>query len=127
MRFLKVLTGMALASALAVASLPAAAMPFDGLGAATGGPAAAIQDVQYVYGGHNYCFYPAGWRGPGWYWCGYAFRRGFGWGGGAGWHGWRGGGGGFRGGPGFRGGFHGGRGGGFHGGGHGGGGHGGHR
>jgi hypothetical protein len=68
--------------------------------------------VQYFLGGRQYCFYPGGWHGPGWYWCGYAYRRGFGWGGGAGWHGWRGGG--FHGG-----GFHGGPGGGSHGGGHG--------
>ncbi len=76
--------------------------------------------VQYFLGGRQYCFYPGGWHGPGWYWCGYAYRRGFGWGGGAGWHGWRGGG--FHGGPGggFHGGGHGGPGGDFHGGGHGG-------
>ena len=29
-----------------------------------------------------------GWNGPGWYWCGYAWRRGYGWGGGYGYHGW---------------------------------------
>lgn len=42
----------------------------------------------YVWGGHNYCWYGEGWRGPGWYWCGYRLRRGYGWGGGYGWHGW---------------------------------------
>jgi hypothetical protein len=41
----------------------------------------------YFWGGHNYCWYN-GWRGPGWYWCGYGARRGFGWGGGYGWRGW---------------------------------------
>lgn len=46
------------------------------------------QDVQYFYGGRRYCFYPDGWRGPGYYWCGYAWRRGFGWGGPMGWRGW---------------------------------------
>ncbi len=82
----------------------------------TGDGAAMLQPVQfYVWGGRHYCWYYDGWHGPGWYWCGFRFRRGFGWGGGWGWHGWAGG----------RGvGFHGG-GGGFHGGGHGGGGHGG--
>jgi hypothetical protein len=40
------------------------------------------------WGGRRYCWYFDGWRGPGWYQCGYRFRRGFGWGGGAGWHGW---------------------------------------
>src|ERR1700756_5374484 len=47
-----------------------------------------IEKTQYFFGGRQYCWYPAGWHGPGWYWCGYAFRRGFGWGGGFGWHGW---------------------------------------
>jgi hypothetical protein len=47
------------------------------------------EDVQYFYGGRNYCWYPYGWNGPGWYWCGYAYRRGFGWGGGEGFRGWR--------------------------------------
>jgi len=79
-----------------------------------------LQQVQYIYGGRNYCWYNNGWRGPGYYWCGYAMRRGFGWGGGPGWRGWGGG----R--PGFGGPGRGPRGG-FHGGGRGGGGHGGHR
>jgi len=51
-----------------------------------------VENAQYIYGGRRYCWYLNGWRGPGWYWCGYAFRRGLGWGGGAGWHGWSGGG-----------------------------------
>ena len=42
----------------------------------------------YMFGGHRYCWYDAGWHGGGWYWCGYAERRGLGWGGGEGWHGW---------------------------------------
>jgi hypothetical protein len=94
----------------------------------------ALERIQFLYSGRNYCWYWDGWRGPGWYWCGYAFRRGFGWGGGEGWHGWAHGG---RVGHGHAfagagmmhgGGMHGGgmHGGGFHGGGgHGGGGHGG--
>jgi hypothetical protein len=104
---------------------------------------AAIEKTQYAWGGQNYCWYPGGWHGPGWYWCGYAWRRGFGWGGGYGWHGWHGGwggggwhGGGWHGGGWHGGGWHGGgggwhgggfHGGGFHGGGFHGGGHGGHR
>ena len=51
-----------------------------------------VEKAQFVYGGRQYCWYENGWRGPGFYWCGYAYRTGFGWGGGAGWHGWRGGG-----------------------------------
>lgn len=104
------------------------------------GSLAAIEKTQFFWGGQNYCWYPTGWHGPGYYWCGYAWRRGLGWGGPVGWHGWRwhswhgggwhgghgdwhGGHGGFHGG--MRGGMHGGmRGGGMHGG-HGG--HGGHR
>ena len=68
-----------------------------------------LEKAQWFYGGYNYCWYVDGWRGPGFYWCGYAWRRGYGWGGGYGWRGWGGGyangfrGGGFRGG-GFRGG-----------------------
>src|SRR5579883_26816 len=50
---------------------------------------ASIEDAQFFFGGRNYCWYDRGWRGPGWYRCGYEFRRGFGWGGGLGWRGWR--------------------------------------
>ena len=90
-----------------------------------------VERVQYIWLGHNYCWYGDAWNGPGWYWCGYAFNRGYGWGGGYGWHHWHGGyrgayRGGYRGGyhGGYSGGYHGGRGGGGHGGGgHGGGGH----
>ena len=42
----------------------------------------------YVYLGRTYCWYDSGWNGPGWYWCGYAWRQGLGWGGAYGWHGW---------------------------------------
>jgi hypothetical protein len=45
----------------------------------------------YVFGGQNYCWYDSGWQGPGYYWCGYAWRRGYGWGGAFGWNGWGGG------------------------------------
>jgi hypothetical protein len=51
------------------------------------GTAAAIAGAPFAWGGHNYCWYE-GWNGPGWYWCGYGARRGYGWGGGEGWHGW---------------------------------------
>ena len=82
-----------LAVALSLAGLaslgaPAQALPRDPL---TGLATSPIEDVQlYVYGGRRYCFYPDGWRGPGYYWCGYAWRRGFGWGGPMGWRGWGG-------------------------------------
>lgn len=48
-----------------------------------------IETVQYIYEGRRHCWYPRGWHGPGWYWCGYALREGRGWGGGEGWQGWR--------------------------------------
>jgi hypothetical protein len=42
----------------------------------------------YVHEGRRYCFYFNGWHGPGWYRCGFAFRRGLGWGGSYGWNDW---------------------------------------
>lgn len=63
-----------------------------------GTAAPKLETVQYFWGGRRYCWYPGGWHGPGWYWCGYAWRRGWGWGGGPGWHGWA-----YRGGPGWHG------------------------
>ena len=48
-----------------------------------------VEKAQFVWGGRRYCWYNSAWRGPGWYQCGFASRRGFGWGGPAGWHGWR--------------------------------------
>jgi hypothetical protein len=54
------------------------------------GAPAPVQDVQFLFGGRNYCWYPVGWHGAGYYWCGYANRRGIGWGGPVGWHGWSG-------------------------------------
>jgi hypothetical protein len=65
------------------------ALPFDRFTAAA--VPSDIEQVQFFYGGRNYCWYDDAWRGPGFYWCGYAWRRGFGWGGGAGWRGWHGG------------------------------------
>ncbi|MEJ0049983.1 MAG: hypothetical protein WDN02_01995 [Methylovirgula sp.] len=89
-------------------------------------PERNIELAQFLFGGHNYCWYDSAWSGPGWYWCGYGQRRGLGFGGGAGFHGWSRGGG--HGGYGGHGG-HGMHGGGMHGGNRGGhgGGHGGHK
>jgi hypothetical protein len=85
MRNLKV--AMALAGAIGGLSGAAQAAPVAGVGnaAATLG---VVEQAQYVYGGHRHCWYRAGWHGPGWYQCGYANRRGYGWGGVAGWNGW---------------------------------------
>jgi hypothetical protein len=49
------------------------------------------QAQPFVFEGHSYCWSDDGWRGPGWYRCGYEFRRGLGWGGPRGWRGWGGG------------------------------------
>jgi hypothetical protein len=80
-----------------------------------------IQQAQFYFGGRRYCWYDSAWRGPGFYWCGYAWRRGYGWGGGYGWRGWHAGrryGRGYRYGHGYRGGHVTAHGGHFHGGGH---------
>jgi len=42
----------------------------------------------FVYKGHKQCWYDQGWKGPGWYWCGYQSRDGKGWGGPEGFQGW---------------------------------------
>src|SRR5215475_11243199 len=47
------------------------------------------EDVQFMWRGHRYCWYNTGWRGGGWYRCGFRWRRGLGWGGPVGWHGWK--------------------------------------
>ena len=41
----------------------------------------SIKQAQFIFGGRKYCFYLDGWHRPGFYWCGYAYRRGLGWGG----------------------------------------------
>ena len=62
----------------------------DGIASANVGGAriAQVENAQFLFGGQNFCWYDAGWQGPGWYWCGYAERTGLGWGGGEGFHGW---------------------------------------
>jgi hypothetical protein len=77
------------AASLALSLGPATAWPNAGLSA---NPAMNdVQQAQFFYGDREYCWYDNGWHGPGFYWCGYALRRGYGWGGGYGWHGWHGG------------------------------------
>ncbi|QXX75766.1 hypothetical protein [Methylovirgula sp. HY1] len=77
---------LALAAMLGASGAARAQEPLDALGAAVGTAVGVAGG--YAFGGHNYCWYPGGWRGPGWYWCGYGARRGYGWGGGEGFHGW---------------------------------------
>ncbi len=86
MRFkISMIMGTAVVAGLLAAAGPAQAQ--NPLGEALG-TAAGIAEAPFMWGGRNYCWYPDGWHGPGWYWCGYAFRRGYGWGGGEGWHHW---------------------------------------
>jgi hypothetical protein len=82
---LALVLGAALAGGIAST---AQAMPVTPLGAEVGN-ADLLQNVQFFFGGQEYCWYWDGWRGPGWYWCGYEWRSGFGWGGPSGWHRWR--------------------------------------
>jgi hypothetical protein len=56
---------------------------------AAGAGLGLIEDVQYFFGGYDYCWFPDGWRGPGWYVCDYGpWVSGSWWGGPLGWHGW---------------------------------------
>ena len=61
---------------------------FVGTAAGVIAGAAVAGDPGYFYGGRQYCWYDDAWQGPGYYWCGYAWRRGYGWGGPSGWRGW---------------------------------------
>jgi len=45
-------------------------------------------EIHHSWNGRTYCWSESGWKGAGWYRCGFAARRGLGWGGPAGWHGW---------------------------------------
>src|SRR5262245_54489481 len=62
--------------------------------AAPGAPRAIATDfalaepAQFIHRGKPYCWYPYGWAGAGWYWCGYGTYAGVGWGGSYGWNGW---------------------------------------
>ena len=90
------LLGVAAATALFSASATvgvAKAEPAPQLifGVDRAGDMPSLDRVQFIFGGHNFCWYDSGWSGPGFYWCGYATRRGYGWGGGSGWNGWQGG------------------------------------
>jgi hypothetical protein len=83
-----------LAAAFAVGSLLSIAGNANATILATGVSAAVepftfVDQVQFVYGGRRHCWYPEGWHGPGWYWCGYHHRRGYGWGGEEGYRGWK--------------------------------------
>jgi hypothetical protein len=55
---------------------------------ATANRLSPIERTQFSYEGREYCWSDNGWNGPGWYWCGYESRQGFGYGGPEGWHDW---------------------------------------
>ena len=52
------------------------AMPLSGSLGDAADRLSAVEKTQFVYLGRNYCWYPDGWHGPGFYWCGYAYRTG---------------------------------------------------
>ena len=93
MRNLKM--AVALAGAIGIGTLlgtfvsgAAQAAPISGALTDAAGMLNIVEQAQYVYGGRRHCWYNNGWQGPGWYRCGYANRRGYGWGGPRGWNGW---------------------------------------
>ena len=82
------LTGLALAVATGFALPLAGSAEAAMSGALPSTQVLPVENAQFFYLGHNFCWYDGGWQGPGWYWCGYAWNNGYGWGGGDGWHGW---------------------------------------
>lgn len=85
----KILLMLTATTALAAAT-QAQAMPLGGNGLNTAiDSVATVDKAAFVYEGSRYCFYFNGWHGAGWYRCGFAFRRGLGWGGEYGWNSWR--------------------------------------
>ena len=84
-----ILRSVGVSAAFVVASFmsgQAGAMPVGGKAALE--QIGIVEQVQYSYGGKDYCWYDDGWNGPGWYVCGQYTVRGVGWGGGSGWQGW---------------------------------------
>jgi hypothetical protein len=82
-----IILSVALLTAVPIAVAQAGVISPQGVGAALE-QNAVVDHVQYRWAGREYCWYPSGWHGPGFYWCGYRLRVGHGWGGPAGWHGW---------------------------------------
>jgi hypothetical protein len=83
--------GLAIAAGALLAATHASAGTFPVNAGLIGAGSDLIDQVAvrvYVHEGNRYCFYFNGWHGPGWYRCGFAFRRGLGWGGVYGWNSW---------------------------------------
>jgi hypothetical protein len=87
-----------LALALAGAAVAPAHAAMMGLDDPSGGPRTEPAQIYlpfpnplnlFFFGGRDWCWYDGGWQGPGWYWCGYGDRYGYGYGGPEGFHGWR--------------------------------------
>jgi hypothetical protein len=85
---LLLVTGLATAAGAATAASAYSAPVLSGA-VYRPGDQPVLEKAQYMWGGRGYCWYLDGWHGPGYYWCGYAWRHGRGWGGGEGWNGWR--------------------------------------
>jgi hypothetical protein len=81
---------LAATAALCLTATGSSAMPMSAgaLNSALDATNLVEKSAVYVVEGRRYCFYFDGWHGAGWYRCGYAFRRGLGWGGVYGWQGW---------------------------------------
>ena len=83
--------GLAVAAGALLAATHASAGTFPVNAGLIGAGSDLIDQIAvrvYVHEGHRYCFYFNGWHGPGWYRCGFALRRGLGWGGVYGWNSW---------------------------------------
>jgi len=66
---------LAAATAAVLAAGSAQASPLNALR----GPQIAADGIQVTQNVQQYCFYLDGWRGPGFYRCGFRLRRGLGW------------------------------------------------
>jgi hypothetical protein len=83
-------TSTALLSGAMITGLSAIAAPGSIQGIATAAEdLGMIQNAAFIHEGRKHCWYGRGWHAAGWYWCGYAKRKGLGWGGEEGWNGWR--------------------------------------
>jgi hypothetical protein len=83
---LRLVTVAALGAGAPLAGGPADAAPAAPRAIAT--DFALAEPAQFISRGKPYCWYPYGWAGAGWYWCGYGTYAGVGWGGSYGWNGW---------------------------------------
>src|SRR5262249_4851567 len=81
---------LAATAALCLTATGSSAMPMSAgaLNPALDATNLVEQSAVFVFEGRPYCFYFDGWHGPGWYRCGFSWRRGLGWGGVYGWQGW---------------------------------------